>query len=171
MLIPVFVSCPTRLSTEQDAARRLILGELGHAGLEARTVGRSDYPTSFPLREVLTLARHCSGGLILGFRQFEATAGIWKEGTPDAARISKQRTVSFASPWNHIEAGILFALKLPLMVFRESGVTGGVFDLGATDLFVHSMLKAQTQRRDRTVLRAVLRKWASHVEAHYYADR
>ena len=67
MLIPVFVSMPNTLSNKQDAAQRLVLRELGHHGIEARTLGQTDYPTSFPLREVLTLAKHCSGGLILGF--------------------------------------------------------------------------------------------------------
>ena len=82
MLIPVFVSMPNTLSRKQCAAQQLVLGELGQQGIEARTLGRTDYPTSFPLREVLTLAKHCSGGLILCFSQFEATAGAWKKGTP-----------------------------------------------------------------------------------------
>jgi len=82
MLIPVFGSCPTHLSKTQDENRRLILGELGHAGLEWRSLGRTDYPTEFPLREVLMLAKHCSGGLILGFAQFETKTGIWKKDTP-----------------------------------------------------------------------------------------
>jgi hypothetical protein len=38
MLIPIFGSCPTRLNKSQDEARRIILGELGHAGLEWRSL-------------------------------------------------------------------------------------------------------------------------------------
>ena len=67
MRIPVFVSCPTSLSTKQDASRNLILAELKNCGLEPRALGRSDYPTDYPLREVLVIAKHCSGGIILGF--------------------------------------------------------------------------------------------------------
>jgi hypothetical protein len=47
----------------------LILGELDRLKLEPRAIGRSDYPTDLPLREVLVLARHCSAGVILGFEQ------------------------------------------------------------------------------------------------------
>src|SRR5437660_3411049 len=41
----------------------------GRFNLEPRAPGRSDYPTELPLREVLLVARHCSGGVILGFEQ------------------------------------------------------------------------------------------------------
>ena len=102
MLIPVFVSMPRSLSNEQRTVQRQVLGELGHHGIEARTLGRTDYPTSFPLREVLTLAKHCSGGLILGFSQFEATAGVWKKGTPFKANVGKNKPVQFPTPWNQL---------------------------------------------------------------------
>lgn len=45
----------------------------------------------------------------------------------------------FPSPWNHLESGILFGLHLPLLVFAEEGVSGGVFDRGVTDVFIHRM--------------------------------
>lgn len=80
MLIPVFGSSPTLLSAEQDLARRLILGELNAVGLEWRSIGQTDYPSSFPLREVLTLAKHCAGGVVLGFSQFEKQPWHIKEG-------------------------------------------------------------------------------------------
>jgi len=43
------------------------------------------------------------------------------------AKLSAKDTVSFPSPWNHLEAGILFGLRLPLPIFRESTILGGVF--------------------------------------------
>ncbi len=107
MKIPVFVSAPTVLSPAQDAARRLILRELEHSGLEWRALGRSDYPTELQLREVLTIARHCAGGVILGFSQFRADTGVWKPDTPDKKPLTSP--VFFPSPWNHLEAGILFS--------------------------------------------------------------
>jgi hypothetical protein len=39
--------------------------------------------------------------------------------------------VKQATPWNQLEAGVLYALGLPLLVFREAGIEGGVFDLEA----------------------------------------
>lgn len=171
MLIPVFVSTPNALTTAQDAAHRYLLGELGQMGFEARTLGRTDYPTSFPLREVLTLAKHCSGGVVLGFSQFEATAGVSKKGTPYKRTVKKGRPELFPTPWNHLEAGILFALDVPLLVFRENGIAGGVFDNGVTDLFVHPMPKVNVEYAEKKALRAVFHKWAAQVRAHYYGER
>ena len=170
MLIPVFVSVPNTLSDKQSSAHRLIFRELGQHGIEARTLGQTDYPTSFPLREVLTLAKHCSGGLILGFSQFEATAGVWKKGTPFEATVDKSEPTEFPTPWNQLEAGILFALDVPLLVFRDSGVSGGVFDKGVTDLFVHSMPKPNAEYNEIKALRAVFQKWSAQVRAHYYEE-
>ena len=154
MLIPVFVSTPNTLSDHQSASQDLVFAELGHHGIEARTLGRTDYPTSFPLREVLTLARHCSGGVILGFSQFEASVGTWKKGTPFELSVPENETALFSTPWNQLEAGILFALQIPLLVFRESRVAGGVFDNGVTDLFVHPT----TERAELTQLRRETRQ-------------
>ena len=171
MLIPVFVSCPTSLNDEQEAIRRIVLGELGQHGLEGRTIGTTDYPTTFPLREVLTLARHCSGGVILGFRQFEINSGVWKPGTPNELRIRKRDTVAFPTPWNQLEAGVLFALGAPLLIFRETGISGGVFDNGVTDLFVHPTPRTEIEYEDQKALKAVFQKWTAEVKAYYYRDR
>ena len=167
MLIPVFVSMPSALSKSQGLAQRMILGELGHHGLESRTLGETDYPTNYPLREILTLAKHCSGGVILGFSQFHAQSGTWKRGTPYR---STTKSVVFPTPWNQLEAGILFALGVPLLVFREDGIAGGVFDNGVTDLFVHPMPKPDAEYQERKALREVFAKWGSQVRAHYYDE-
>src|SRR5258705_3277538 len=76
MKIPFSVSSPTSLSPSQEATRTVIIRQLDDNDLEARALGRSDYPTELPLREVLLIARHCSGGIILGFEQFRASGGL-----------------------------------------------------------------------------------------------
>ena len=122
MKIPVFVSCPTDLSPAQEASRKVILRELANLDLEPRAIGRSDYPTELPLREVLILARHCAGGVVLGFVQFESKSGVLKPGTEKERQASDR--MAFPTPWNQLEAGILFGLQLPLLVFREEPVAG-----------------------------------------------
>jgi len=171
MLIPVFVSMPNTLNDKQSESQKIVLGELGHHGIEARTLGRTDYPTSYPLREVLTLAKHCSGGVILGFSQFETTLGIWKNGTPFKKRVKKGETILFPTSWNHLEAGVLFSLGVPLLVFREDGISGGVFDNGVTDLFVHPMPKPNADYQEKKALRAVFQKWTAEVRNHYYEEK
>jgi hypothetical protein len=166
MKIPVFVSCPTALSKTQEISRKLILNELQRCGFEARALGRSDYPTTYPLREVLVLAKHCSGGVILGFEQFFCRQGILKRGTVKQ-KVIRTGTV-FPTAWNHLEAGILFGLHLPLLVFKEDGITDGVFDNGVTDVFIYPIPKRTIKAGERQALREVFNKWQADVRNHYY---
>ena len=163
MKIPVFVSCPTDLNKKQEAQRALILEMLESLNLEARALGRSDYPADLPLREVSVIARHCSGGVILGFTKFTATAGTWKEGTKKQKPLTAPLKVP--SPWNQLEAGILFSLHRPILVFRESGLEGGIFDLGVTDVFVHPM---PDQKSNMNELKEIFLKWRDKVGGVYY---
>lgn len=166
MLVPIFGSCPTYLNPAQDASRRLILGELNRAGLEWRSLGQTDYPSSSPLTEVFVLARHCAGGVILGFSQFEAAAGVSKKGTEVEKRV--RGLLRMPTPWNHLEAGILFALNKPLLVFREPAISGGIFDNGVTDLFIHTMPHEGMTRSERKAFREIVRKYATEVHGNYY---
>ena len=167
MKIPVFVSCPTALNPQQKESRRIIIDELEELRLEPRALGRSDYPTDLPLREVYVIAKHCSGGIILGFEQFFTQAGTWKRGT-DSERCS-EKSVSFPTPWNHLEAGVLFGLQLPLLIFKENGIEGGVFDEGVTDVFIHKMPAPDVSDLQSAAIREVFLKWESKVRGHYYA--
>jgi hypothetical protein len=169
MKIPVFVSCPTSLSPAQEGARSALIQFLDNFNLEPRALGRSDYPAEFPLREVLVIARHCAGGLILGFEQFQATAGTWKRGAKGEKRLAPEESVPFPSAWNHLEAGILFGLGLPILIFREDGISGGVFDIGVTDVFVHKMPEANPDALNMGSLKEVFLKWHAKVAARYFA--
>jgi hypothetical protein len=168
MRIPVFVSCPTVLNKNQKYSHRLILRELVRVGLEARALGRSDYPTNLPLREVYVLAKHCSGGVILGFEQFVATSGESKRGTPQRKTLTG--SMPFPSPWNHLEAGVLFSLGLPLLVFKETAIEGGIFDAGVSDVFVHRMPTFRMTPDNREAFIAVVMKWQAEVRTHYYGN-
>jgi hypothetical protein len=168
MDIPVFVSCPTSLNDGQQASRAVILRQLKRFNLEARALGRSDYPTELPLREIMLVARHCSGGVILGFEQFRSLGGVDKPGTPEERRHDTE--VGMPTPWNHLEAGILFGLRLPILIFREHGIEGGVFDPGVSDVFIHEMPGVADTKERRDALSDVFLKWQAEVRRHYYAD-
>lgn len=166
MKIPVFVSCPTSLSPAQDQSRQLVLRQLSRFGLDPRALGRSDYPTEAPLREVLVIARHCSGGIILGFEQLRCETGLGKPGTPQEWHV--EHAIPLPTPWNHLEAGILFGLGLPLLIFRDNRVSGGVFDEGVTDVFIHGMPSSTDATSRRRQLGDVFLKWQAEVRRHYY---
>lgn len=168
MKIPVFVSCPTSLNGRQEGSRSTLVKFLDEFNLEPRALGRTDYPAEFPLREVLVIARHCAGGVILGFEQFQATAGTWKRGTKSEKKLGAKQSVSVPTPWNHLEAGILFGLKLPILIFREQGISGGVFDDGVTDVFIHKMPPSRPTKSEEASLKEVFLKWHARVSAHYF---
>jgi hypothetical protein len=126
--IPIFISSPTTLNKKQNELRKFIVALLDDLNMEARTLGRSDYPKDYPLKEVAIIAKRCSGGIILGFEQIRISTGKIKIGMASEKEIETE--MSLPTPWNQIEAGILFGLKLPLLIFKENGVTGGVFDNG-----------------------------------------
>jgi hypothetical protein len=163
MDIPVFVSCPTSLNPQQENARSIVLHQLKRYKLAPRALGRSDYPTELPLREVLVIAKHCAGGVILGFEQFRSLGGIDKPGSPAEER---RQATAFPTPWNNLEAGILFGLGLPLLIFRDAGISGGIFDIGVTDVFIHPMPASGSS----TGLNDVFLKWQSSVRRQYYAE-
>ena len=166
MDIPVFVSCPTTLNPAQVASRKLIDRQLRRYKLTPRALGMSDYPKDFPLREVLVIAKHCSGGIILGFEQFLASEGVHKRGT--SKERQQREPAPMPTPWNNLEAGILYGMRRPLLIFREPDIQGGVFDPGVTDVFVHSMPKPTDDKSQRQSLNEVFLKWQAVVREHYY---
>jgi hypothetical protein len=167
MRIPVFVSCASKLNSTQEASRRIVAAELEKLDLEWRALGRTDYPTALPLKEVFGISRHCAGGIILGFEQIYAARATKKRGTPEQGPIVR---LAVPTAWNHLEAGILFSLGLPLLVFKEDGIHDGIFDNGVTDVFVHRMPRPRLSREDRHALSAVFLKWHSAVSRRYYDD-
>ncbi|MEM7454754.1 MAG: hypothetical protein AAF456_10430 [Planctomycetota bacterium] len=170
MKIPVFVSSPTKLNSTQEKTRKAIFTALDDFGLEPRALGQSDYPTRLPLREVLTIAKHCAGAMILGFEQQFAPKIEIRRGLAKAKGGSTATNVSYPTPWNHLEAGILFSLGLPQLVFRDSGITGGIFDNGVSDVFIHEMPKPNRQGIFNKQVVDLLLKWQADVRRHYYEE-
>jgi hypothetical protein len=139
---------------------------LRRLGFDLLTV-RLGYPVDHPLTEVYALARRCSGGVIMGFEQYEITKGTRKSGTQSEFRIDG-KPVRIPSPWNQIEAGILFGMRLPLLIFREEGVEGGIFAEGSSNTFVHAMPFPNMTRNQKDALDQVLLRWSGMARRFYY---
>jgi hypothetical protein len=169
MKIPVFVSSPTKLNSSQQQVRQAIFDTLATYGLEPRALGQSDYPTLLPLREVLVIGRRCAGALILGFEQHFAPTVEIRRGLAECDGGGCDENVSYPTPWNHLEAGILYALGLPQLVFREPRVTGGIFDNGVSDVFIHQMPRLADGKLSSAVVDVFL-KWQGQVRQHYYGE-
>jgi hypothetical protein len=170
MRIPIFVSCPSpdNLSPHQERSAKIINKLVTRYKLEWRGLGRSDYPNALPLREVLRMVRHCSGGLILGFEQVHASSVVLRRGSP--REESRNSATVIPTPWNQLEAGILFSASLPIMIFKESGIEGGIFDVGTSEVFIHQMPNDEMSSRALDDLDSVFQNWVANVRRHYYEE-
>lgn len=106
-----------------------------------------------------------AGGVILGFEQMYIESGIIKRNTDNPKTINTP--ILIPTPWNNLEAGILFGLKLPLLIFKEDGIEGGVFDHGITDAFVHIMPPTNPDKDKLDELKQVFLKWFAYVSKKY----
>ena len=75
--------------------------------------------------------------------------------------------MSFPTPWNDLDAGLLFALRLPLGVFCEDGIGGGVFDPGVSEVFIQNLPRNLPTGYQDQLLKTVIQNWAGKVRAHY----
>lgn len=131
----IFLSRPTKVTDEQSKFCRGLETRLTAAGLQPQTVGLNQFGNEAPLMTVRRLMEVCHGAVVLGLAQLHVTTGVSKPGTPGERRV---RSLRLATPWNQLEAGIAFALDLPLLIVHESGVEPqGIFDPQIGDRFVH----------------------------------
>jgi hypothetical protein len=133
----VFVSKPNALNTSQCTFYNGLEEVLKTRGLQISSLGSKQYSNKAPLLAVHELMNDCEGAVIIGFKQIEILQCIEKEGTDKENRTRKGFFLPTA--WNHLESGIAFALDLPLLIIREKGVEGGIFDAGVTDKFIHQI--------------------------------
>jgi hypothetical protein len=165
--IPVFVSCPSALRRAQEESAQIILEHLEKNKLQWRALGRPDYPRQLPLSEVIGMVQHCSGGVVLGFEQYEAKNVTYRRGIKGHSK-KLNGPLHFPTPWNHLEAGILYSHKLPILVFREPGITGGIFDVGIIADFTHVMPTPNMSRTAKDELDSLFQRWAAEVRTRYH---
>jgi len=155
----VFVSKPTIMTASQESAYRGICDLLSDRGYEGRSLGSTDFSNSGPLRAILRIMDECDGAIVLGFRQIAIERGTAKPGTPSASPL---QSCFLSTPWNQIEASLAYARGLPVMLIREKGVSGGVFDFGVTEYFVHEVdLAAEIDWLKKPQFRQPFNEWCS----------
>jgi hypothetical protein len=133
----IFVSKPNALNTSQCKFYKGLEEVIKTRGLEISSLGSKQYSNKAPLLGVHELMNDCEGVVILGLKQIIVQQCIEKEGTDKEDR--ERKGFFLPTPWNHLEAGIASALNLPLLIIREKGVEGGIFDAGVTDKFIHQI--------------------------------
>ena len=122
----VFVSRPAVLSRGQNAHLQEWLRQLELLKFDSVTLDRASYDVP-PWDQIRGAIKGADGLLILGFRQLHVSEGLWRPGTIE----SRDAALWWATPWNHIEAGLGLMAGVPVLVAREAGVTEGVFSRDA----------------------------------------
>jgi hypothetical protein len=160
----VFLSMPNVRTARQEELVVALYAELDRRHLYARTVGVTDSGVVSPLSLVRKTMRRCHGALILGLVQGKIDSGTSKPGTRERKSL---RNFVFPTPWNQLEAGIAFAMGLPLLIVRERGIGGGVFDPGAAgDRFVHPVQLRSPRPWKTGELKSTLDAWEGEVVRH-----
>lgn len=145
----VFLSRPTWVAPEFEQGLEAFINILKSFKLNPRTLGVSDYPSRTPLDEVISIMDQCVGAIILGYPQIEVKEGVLKGDIIDSPVI-------LATEWNHIEAGLAYAKKLPLLVIHHKGVQRGIFDRGAFSKFLYEIdLSNSTWFSEEQILGAI----------------
>ena len=135
MVYDIFVSKPNDLSSKQSAFVLKLEKIFETRDFKIRSIGTSDFPNEAPLLAVKNIMDSCKGAIILGLKQTHIIKGISKPNTNSERKITD---ISLPTAWNHIEAGIAFASKIPIMIIRE-GIREGVFDIGSSGRFIHQV--------------------------------
>jgi hypothetical protein len=112
----VFLSVGRASTPQQEAFVRCIEAHLQAQGLTPRTVGRSAFSSSQPLKLVSELMRECRGTVIVAFERTFVEKGIEKRGGPDEAPFSGGILPTI---WNQIEAAMAYVHGHPLLVICE----------------------------------------------------
>ena len=148
----IFLSQPAVLTVEQQILVDRIAHLVEQGDVDVVRLRRQEYPGSGSLGELRRLMSGCSGLVIVGVRQLTVTDGTLRPGTPEEAQV---RNVTLPTPWSQIEAGMAFALELPVLVVSDHLWDAGVFGvrdessgLALVDLAASSMEEVDNRVRE-----------------------
>ncbi len=151
----IFISRPNTLLTK---GQELFIDKLNSAlkirGLITRSLGSTDYSNKAPLLGVKQILKESEGVIILGLSQTYVNSCL----TP---KKNKRENFYLPTPWNNLEGGMAFSLNLPLLIIKEEGIEGGIFDNGVTDKYIHqvNLDLNDTNNKDSEDKNAFIRKY------------
>lgn len=120
--VRVFLGVPAVLTASQQKYVGQWLGWLENHAVEVVRLQRDAYDKD-PWPALVRLLSRADGTILLGFRQLDARAAIWRPCSPEEADGAGW----WASPWLQLEAGMAIAVGHPVLVVPENGVEEGVF--------------------------------------------
>ncbi len=138
MNIPVFLSYPQPYLNRQQNFINYIKEYLLERGIEARTLGITDYDMEEPLIAIRRLMLECNGLLTIAFRRCFVEKGVGKPKSDiDNIKEYSLNDIWLTSPYCHIEPAMAFQIGLPILIFREHGVIAdGILEKGVTGTYL-----------------------------------
>ncbi len=138
MNISVFLSYPRPHMKNQQLFIDTLKKYLIEHGLEARTLGVTDYDMEAPLKAIRRLMLESNGLLSIAFRRSIIQEGIYKPHSDIGEESSYVlENTWLTSPYCQIEPAMAFQLGLPILIFREKGVLEeGVLEKGVLGIYM-----------------------------------
>lgn len=135
MKIPVFVSCPKSFLDRQETFLTQVEQYLKKCDLVPMTLGRSEYSIDAPLEAIRRLMGGSFGLVCLAFKRTLIIEGRDRPQS-DIGEKEVDRSGSWlSSPYSQIEPAMAYQIGLPVLIWRETGVTPeGLLDRGAIGL-------------------------------------
>lgn len=152
----IFISRPTWVDEPYRKGLEIFLTRLNDLGFQPHTLGTTDYPTKAPLDGVIEIMSQCKGAVILGYPQISISSGSIKDENIEG-------TIVLPTEWNHIEAGLAYSKKLPLLVIHHIGIVRGIFDRGAINSFLFSKDLTNPEWSTKDDISGAIRSWRDEV--------
>ncbi len=143
MGIPIFLSFPKPHMKVQEMFVRCVTEHLRERGLDAKTLGATEYNIDAPLIGVRQLMMESNGALVVAFKRYWIENGAEKYGSdlssasPGTGARGSISGKWMTSPWCHMESAMAFQLGLPLLILREKDVhDDGALQRGVTGYYL-----------------------------------
>jgi hypothetical protein len=155
-MMDIFISRPNWVEEPFRKGLEIFLTRLSDLGFKPRTLGATDYSTKAPLDGVIEIISQCKGAVILGYPQISINSGSIKG-------KALEEPILLSTEWNHIEAGLAYSRKLPLLVIHHIGINRGIFDRGALNSFLFSKDLTDPVWSNEEDITGAIRSWRDEV--------
>lgn len=123
MGISIFLSYPKPHLKSQDKFVNNLTSYLQSRGIQAKTLGVTEYDMDAPLKAIRRLMLESNGLITVAFRRTLIENGIIKANADINEKQSEViRNCWLTSPYCQIEPAMAYQIGLPILILRETGV-------------------------------------------------